>query len=119
MSNPTLDETLQEFDAGIFVNKVTEAIKQAALGTVQHSKKGSVSLVFEFSQIGDSSSVQVKHTLKYVKPTKNGKVSEENATSTPLYVNKDGFLTISPELQADLFYADKNNVTNFRGNDHG
>jgi hypothetical protein len=79
MSNPTLDETLQEFDAGIFVDKVTEALKQAALGTVQHGKKGSVSLVFELSQIGDSSSVQVKHTLKYVKPTKNGKVSEENA----------------------------------------
>jgi hypothetical protein len=45
MSNPTLEETLQEFDAGIFVNKVTEALKQAALGTVQHGKKGSSPMV--------------------------------------------------------------------------
>jgi hypothetical protein len=110
MSNPTLDETLQEFDAGIFVDKVTEALKQAALGTVQHGKKGSVSLVFELSQIGDSSSVQVKHTLKYVKPTKNGKVSEENATSTAMFVNKDGYLAISPELQTDLFFNKNENI---------
>lgn len=116
MSNPTLDETLQEFDAGIFVNKVTEALKMAALGTIQHHRKGTVTLVFDLEPIGDSSSVQVKHTLKYCKPTKNGKQSEENTTSTPMYVGKDGFLTISPELQDDLFNAGKNIVTNIRGN---
>lgn len=119
MTNPTLDETLQEFDAGIFVNKVNEALKMAALGTIETGKKGSVTLLFEMSQIGDSHSVQVKHTLKYSKPTRNGKATEENATSTPMYVNKDGFLTISPELQADLFNADKNNVTSIKGKDRG
>jgi len=109
MSNPTFEETMQEFDAGIFINKVTEALKMAALGTIQHGKKGNVTLVFELNQIGDSDSVQVKHTLKYSKPTRNGKATEENTTTTPMYVNKDGFLTISPELQADLFAADKTN----------
>lgn len=119
MSNPTLDDTLQEFDAGLFVNKVTEALKMAALGTINHGKKGAVTLIIDLEQIGDSDSVQVKHTLKYVKPTKNGKVVEENATSTPMYVNKDGFLTISPELQADLFKAGQANVTTIRGRDNG
>ena len=115
MENPTLSETLQEFDAGLFANKVTEALKTAALGTIQHHRKGSVTIVIELEQIGDSDSVQVKHTLKYVKPTRNGKVSEENTTTTPFYVNKDGFLTISPELQEDLFNNGSNIVTRIRG----
>ena len=109
MSSPTLDETLLELDAGLFVNKITEALKMAALGTIQNGKKGSVSIIIELEQLGDSDSVKVKHTLKYCKPTRNGKAVEENTTTTPMYVNKDGFLTISPELQTDLFKS--GNVT--------
>lgn len=97
MSKPTLEETLGEFDAGIFSNKAMAALKMVALGAIENGKKGSVTLTFELDQIGDSSSVQVKHTLKYTKPTKRGKSSEEDATTTPMYVDKDGFLTISPE----------------------
>jgi hypothetical protein len=109
---PTLYETLEELDAGIFANKVNEAMKMAAQGTVQHGKKGSITVHLEFDQIGDSSSVQIKHTLKYTKPTKNGKQSEENTTTTPMYVDNLGYLTISPQTQDDLFAADKtNNVT--------
>lgn len=112
MSNPTLDETLGEFDAGIFVSKATEALKLAALGTIQSSKKGSVTIVLELERIGSSDSVQVKHTLKYTKPTINGKATEENTTSTPMYVDKNGFLTINPQTQDDLFKSDKtNNIT--------
>jgi len=117
--NPTLDDTLQEFDAGLFVQKVTEAMKMAALGAIQHKKKGTVTLVFDLEPIGESSSVQVKHTLKYVKPTRNGKSSEENTTSTPMHVGKEGYLTISPELQDDLFNAGKNIVTHIRGGKDG
>ncbi len=110
MPKPTLDETLGEFDAGIFVQKATEALKMAATGTIQSGKKGSVTLHFELERIGDSSSVQVKHTLKFVKPTTNGKMAEENTTSTPMYVDNLGYLTISPQTQDDLF-AVSGNVT--------
>ena len=112
MSTPTLEETLGEFDAGIFTSKVTSAFKLVALGTIENGKKGQVTIVLDLEQIGDSSSVQVKHTLKYSKPTKNGKATEENTTSTPMYVDGNGYLTISPQTQNDLFAADKtNNVT--------
>lgn len=112
MSNPTIEETLGEFDAGVFVSKVAFALKTVALSVVENSKKGQVTIVLDLDQIGDSQSVQVKHTLKFNKPTKNGKATEENTTSTPMYVDKDGYLTISPQTQSDLFAADKsNNVT--------
>ena len=112
MSNPTLDETIGEFDAGIFTSKVTSALKLVALGVIENGKKGQVTITLDLDQISDSSSVVVKHTLKYNKPTKNGKMLEENTTSTPMYVDREGYLTINPQTQNDLFAADKtNNVT--------
>jgi len=107
--NPNLYDTLGEFDAGIFTHKVTESLKKVALGVVNHGKKGSVSITLDLEQIGDSSSVQIRHTVKFVQPTKNGKCSEENTTSTPMYVNNLGYLTVSPQTQDDLFAVDKSN----------
>lgn len=112
MRKPTLNEIIGEFDAGIFESKVSSALKMVAQGTIENGKKGQVTVVIDLERIGDSSSVQVKHTLKYSKPTKNGKATEENTTTTPMYVDREGYLTISPETQNDLFKADKsNNVT--------
>lgn len=105
MPQPNLDEILGELDAGIFVQKIEKALKEAALGTVNNGKKGSVTISLELEQIGSSSSVQIKHTLKYTKPTKNGKSMEENTTSTPMYVDNLGYLTINPQMQDDLFKA--------------
>lgn len=113
MEKPTLEETLGELDAGIFAAKAHEALKQVAMGVIATGKKGQVSITLDLDQIGDSSSVQVKHTLKYSRPTKNGKTTEENTTSTPMYADNLGYLTISPQTQDDIFKAtDKgNNIT--------
>ena len=112
---PTIQDTLDEFDAGLFMTKLQEALKMVALGTIQNGKKGSVTIALELEQIGASSSVQVKHTLKYVKPTVNGKSSEENTTSTPMYVDNFGYLTISPQTQEDMFKSSERTVTPLRG----
>jgi hypothetical protein len=101
----TLDDTLQELDAGIFVNKATEALKKVALGVVNHSKNGSVTIQLDLSRIGESDSVQVKHTLKYNMPTIRGKLVEDNATTTPMHVSREGYLSVSPQTQQDMFNA--------------
>ncbi len=115
--NPTLEEMIGELGAGIFTKKFTEAIKLAAIGTIQNHRKGSVVVTLEFNQIGESDSVTVKHTLKYCRPTKNGDQVERDITSTPMYVNREGYLTISPQLQEDLFKNDPSNstVVTFKG----
>lgn len=114
MSQPTISETLGEFDAGLFMEKVQESLKLVALGVVNSGKKGQVKITLDLGRIGDSSSVQVNHTLKYVKPTKNGKSVEENSTSTPMYVDNLGYLTIHPQTQADLFTSSEK-VAQFKG----
>ena len=99
----TLNDTLQEFDAGIFVNKVHEALKKVALGVVNHNKKGTVTIQIDLERIGETEQVQIIHTVKYSQPTKRGKITEDNATSTPMHINRFGDLTISAQRQNDLF----------------
>jgi len=111
-----LTDILGEFDAGIFNHKALETLKMVALGTVETGKKGKVVITLDFDRIGDSNSVQIHHSLNYTKPTKNGKISELNTTSTPMYVDNLGYLTISPKAQADLFQSEKpNNTLKFTG----
>lgn len=118
MEKPTLDEILGEFDAGIFTDKATEALRIVALGVVQSGKKGSVSINIDLQQIGQSDSVTVKHTLKFSKPTKNGKQNEENTTATPMFVSNEGYLSVSSRTQRELF-SDAENVTKFKGSKNG
>ena len=98
--------TLDAFDATLFMAKFEAALKEVALGVSVTGKKGSVSITLDLERIGDSASLKVSHTLKRSKPTANGKNTEENTTSTPMYCNGLGELTISPESQADLFKSE-------------
>lgn len=108
-----LDDVLQELDAGIFVNKVTESLKKVALGVINHDKKGSVIIKLELDRIGETDSVQIKHTIQYNQPTKRGKLVEDNATTTPMHVSRTGELSVNRQSQDDLFSAG-NPVTHIR-----
>lgn len=115
MDNPTIHDTLGELDAGIFMQQLEAALKEVALGVIRcDKKKGSVTMTLELDRIGESDSVTVNHTLKFNKPTRRGKQTEEATTSTPMYVNNLGYLTISPQTQDDLFQATGENVTELR-----
>ncbi|TPQ24912.1 hypothetical protein [Methylomonas koyamae] len=117
MQQPTLYETLDEFDAGLFAKKTHEQLKDVALAVIRGDgkKKGKVTIEIELDKIGDSSSVTVAHTLKVSKPTKRGKATEEDTTSTPMYVDNFGYLTIAPQTQEDLFRQENpgDNVAQF------
>lgn len=99
MNDFDFTKTLQELDAGVFASKLTEAIKDVALGVVTHSKVGSVTIELKMKRLGESNQIMLDHTLKYSRPTLRGKVGEENATSTTLYVAGNGAISIMPETQ--------------------
>lgn len=94
-----------DLDAGIFEQKVTTAVAEAALGVVTTGKKGRVVLTFDIKRIGDSNQVELTHGLRYVKPTNKGKVTEEDTTATPLHVGPRGHLTLFPASQQSLSFA--------------
>jgi len=103
---PDFTDTLNELDAGLFSAKVSAAVAEAALATVEHGDKGKsarITIELTMKRIGDSSQIDLTHKLSYSRPTKRGKASEEDTTSTPLFVGRHGALGIAPEHQMQLF----------------
>jgi hypothetical protein len=101
--------TLGDLDAGIFLEKISRAVKETAIGTVAHGKKGKVVIELAMDRIGESSQITMTHKLKFDRPTKRGKVAEEDATETALYVSPRIGLSIMPDTQTDWLTANNAN----------
>lgn len=99
-------ETIQDFDGGVFAEKVSRGLAATALGTVNYGergKKGKVTIELTLERIGESSQVQIDHKVVTTIPQPRGKVSEEDTTQTAMYVGKAGVLSIAPADQIALF----------------
>lgn len=102
MQQQQLYDLLGELDAGIYIQKVSRALADTALGAVTTGKAGKVVLTLDVKQIGSSNQVMVKHAVKMVKPTANGRTTDENLTETPVYVGVGGKLSALPDKQETL-----------------
>jgi len=103
MNEKPSDSVLEDLDAGAFMQKIQRAIGQVALGTVETRKVGTVVITLTTKQIGDSNQVNMTHSIKHTIPTLKGKVLEENASQTALYVAGTGKLTLFPDTQTRMF----------------
>ncbi len=104
MANETnTAQLIEDLDGGVFEQKIAAALSQVASGVVEHGRHGRVTIQLDFKQISNSSQVTCSHKLTYQQPTSKGKVSEENTTETPLYVNRGGELTLFPKDQDQMF----------------
>lgn len=102
---------LDDLDAGVFREKIARALSDVAFGVVEHGKAGDVTLKFSLKQIADSRQVHCDHKITFTQPTAKGKKSEENTTSTPLYVGRGGKLSLFPEEQGKFEFAPGNEHT--------
>lgn len=103
IAEPTkLTALLEDLDAGTFDAKVSQALKDVAIGVVANGKKGKVTIQFDLKRIGNTNQVEMVHKLVYARPTANGKVTAEDATTTPLHVGSTGSLSLFPETQQSL-----------------
>lgn len=96
-------DVLPELDAGVFDQKINRALSDVALGVVTTGKVGKVIITLDMKQIANGHQLTLAHSLKYVKPTGNGRLTEENTTETALYVGAGGKLTVTPDTQEKLF----------------
>lgn len=90
-----VSEFMTDLDGGVFDRKLSIALSQVAAATVDNDKQGKVTVEFAFSRIAGTSQVRCEHTLKFVKPTMDGKAGEEEKRSTVLHVGKFGALTLA------------------------
>ena len=96
-------EFLTDLDGGQFERMLSIAVSQVAAGTCDNDGKGEVIIKFAFSKVPGAKQVICAHTLKFTRPTADGKASEEATRKTPLHVGKYGKLTLMPESQVQMF----------------
>ncbi|MFT0212862.1 hypothetical protein VQ643_09625 [Pseudomonas sp. F1_0610] len=94
---------INNLNAGVFTEQVGRALSDVAAGVIDHGKKGTVSVTFDFTQIGETNQVKVTHKLKYTQPTKRGSKSEDTALDTPMYVSEQGVTIENPAPNGNLF----------------
>lgn len=70
---------------------------------MDYGKAGKLTITLDFSQIGESSQVKIKHKLDYKVPTKRGTRSENTSLDTPMHVGVGGKLSLFPEKHDQLF----------------
>ena len=99
-------EFITDLDGGQFDRMLSIALSQVAAGTCDNDGKGSVAVNLEFTKVPGASQVIVTHTLKFTRPTADGKASEEVKRKTAMHVGKFGRLTLAPENQFPLFTRD-------------
>lgn len=95
---------LADLNGGVFLEQIDAALRETALGVSTTGKKGKVVITLDMERIGDSNQVECSHKLAFTRPTAKGKKTEEATTSTPLYVNGKGQLSLFPmQPQGPLF----------------
>lgn len=104
MPTPTdTTEFFEELNGGAFASQIGHAISEVAGGVVDHGKAGKLVITLDFSQVGDSHQVKIKHKLDYKVPTKRGTRSENTSLETPMHVGSGGKVTLFQEKHDQLF----------------
>lgn len=99
-------EFITDLDGGQFDRMLSVALSQVAAGTCDNDGTGEVNVKFKFTKVPGAHQVICAHTLKFVRPTADGKASEEATRKTALHVGKYGRLTLAPENQVQMFARD-------------
>lgn len=96
-------EMIGDLDAGVFEQKLSRVLCEVAAATCEYNRAGQVVVVFTMKRLGESSQVLLSHQIKKVRPTKRGTASEDDTTSTSMFVGVNGQLTLMPFNQGQLF----------------
>jgi len=101
------DNIFEDLDGGVFVQKVQHAMADVANGVTYTRRKGKVTITFDMKCIGESNQIDIQHKITYVKPMIKGKITEEQASNTPVHVGANGVLTLFPDTQQRMFETSK------------
>ncbi|WP_330925008.1 hypothetical protein [Candidatus Sororendozoicomonas aggregata] len=95
-------EFVADLDGGLVEEKLSRILSDVAGAVIDHNAAGEVILKLNLKRLAQSYQVVVNHTIKYTRPTSRGKVTEDESTSTPMYVGEDGKLSFMQENQHAL-----------------
>lgn len=96
-----VDAFIGELEAGLFASQLSVALSETAAAVVDHESKkgGKVVITFDFEHIDGTQQVRIGHAVKFTRPTRFGKRSEECKGASVMHVGKRGSLTVTqPEI---------------------
>lgn len=101
-----IQETLDQFNAGIYMQQVEAALQETAKAALQFSKKGKpgklnlsitiLPLETEDDDEDENKRFNVEHTWSYEQPERRGKSTRIHTTNTVMYITDQGELSILP-----------------------
>jgi len=100
-------EFLEELNGGAFSTQIGHALSEVAADVVDYGKAGKLVITLDFSQIGESHQVKIKHKLDYKVPTKRGTRSENTTLDTPMHVGSGGKISLFQKKHDQLFSRDE------------
>jgi len=104
-------EFFDNLNAGVFSQQIGHALSDVAAGVVEYGKKGKVIITLELSPLGETSQVNISHTLDYVQPTKRGKRREDTTLDTPMHVTPNGIELFATVPTGQLWPAEQTPVS--------
>ncbi|MDR0212527.1 MAG: hypothetical protein LBJ15_00810 [Comamonas sp.] len=93
---------ITDLDGGQFDRMLSIALGQVAAGAVDNNKVGEVDIKLKLKRIPGTHQVTVEHHLKFIKPTADGKSSEEATRKTVMHVGKNGVMSLTPPNQLSI-----------------
>lgn len=88
-----VSEFIEDLDVGDFKKKLGAALSEVAIGVMRNNKKGRVTVDLEMDVL-NVEQIKVKSKIKYVRPTSRGVQIEDETTETPMYIGRNGELSI-------------------------
>ncbi len=101
-------EFIEDLDVGDFKEKLGAALSEVAIGVMRNNKKGKVTIDIEMDVL-NVEQLNVKSKLKYVRPISRGMQTEEETTVTPMYIGRNGELSI---MQKKSLFGENNVMIN-------
>jgi len=101
-------EFIEDLDVGDFKEKLGAALSEVAIGVMRNNKKGRVTIDIEMDVL-NVEQLNVKSKLKYVRPISRGMQTEEETTVTPMYIGRNGELSI---MQKKSLFGENNVMIN-------
>lgn len=101
-------EFIEDLDVGDFKEKLGAALSEVAIGVMRNNKKGRVTIDIEMDVL-NVEQLNVKSKLKYVRPISRGMQAEEETTVTPMYIGRNGELSI---MQKKSLFGENNVMIN-------
>ena len=93
---------ITDLDGGQFDRMLSVALGQVAAGVVDNDKMGEIAVKVHLERIPGTHQVTVKHTLKFTRPTSDGKAGEEATRKTVMHVGKNGVMSLMPLNQMSI-----------------